>query len=136
MSFMNFSKLGVLRSITIKIFLISLFFGCKENILSKNELTFSDCKVFIDGELFTGGFEIFQSNKYILSEVKMGILKSEKTFMNEKLLTEKSFDSCNKGYQIIFNPNGKLNSEGHFFENKRIGLWKYHIKDSMYTIQY
>ena len=136
MSFMNFLKAGVLRFITIKVFFISLFFGCKENIVSKNELTFSNCKVFIEGELFTGEFEIFQSNKYILSEVKMGILKSEKTFMNEKLLTEKSFDSCNKGYQIIFNPNGKLNSEGYFLENKRIGLWKYHVKDSMYTIQY
>ena len=79
---------------------------------------------------------MFQSNKYILSKVKKGILKSEKTFMNEKLLTEKSFDSCNKGYQIIFNPDGKLNSEGYFLENNRIGLWKYYIKDSMYTIQY
>ena len=56
--------------------------------------------------------------------------------MNEKLLTEKSFDSCDKGYQKIFNPDGKLNSEGYFLENKRIGLWKYYIKDSMYTIQY
>ena len=55
--------------------------------------------------------------------------------MNERLLTEKSFDSCNKGYQIIFNPDGKLNSEGYFLENKRIGLWKYYIKDSMYAYQ-
>ena len=37
MSFMNFSKVGVLRFITIKVFFISLFFGCKENIVSKNE---------------------------------------------------------------------------------------------------
>ena len=136
MSFMNFLKAGVLRFITIKVFFISLFFGCKENIVSKKELTFSNCKVFIEGELFTGEFEIFQSNKYILSKVKMGILKSEKTFMNEKLLTEKSFDSCNKGYQIIFNPDGKLNSEGYFLANKRIGNWKYYFKDSVYTIQY
>lgn len=133
---MNFSKVEVLRFIIIKIFFISFFFGCKKIIESKNKLTFSDCKVFIDGELFTGEFEIYQSNKYILSKVKKGVLKSEKTFMNEKLLTEKSFDSCNKGYQIIFNPDGKLNSEGYFLENNRIGLWKYYIKDSMYTIQY
>tara|TARA_B100000963_G_C22449893_1_gene590590 strand:- start:282 stop:722 length:441 start_codon:yes stop_codon:yes gene_type:complete len=135
-SFMNFSKVGVLRFITIKIFFVLLFFGCKEFTVSKNELTFSNCKVFIEGELFSGEFEMFQSNKYILSKVKKGILKSEKTFMNEKLLTEKSFDSCNKGYQIIFNPNGKLNSEGYFLENKRVGLWKYYIKDSMYVIKY
>tara|TARA_B100000575_G_scaffold151973_1_gene121283 strand:+ start:6408 stop:6809 length:402 start_codon:yes stop_codon:yes gene_type:complete len=133
---MNFSKVGVLRFITIKIFFVLLFFGCKEFTVSKNELTFSNCKVFIEGELFSGEFEMFQSNKYILSKVKKGILKSEKTFMNEKLLTEKSFDSCNKGYQIIFNPNGKLNSEGYFLENKRVGLWKYYIKDSMYVIKY
>ena len=133
---MNFSKVGVLQSITIKIFLISLFFGCKEFTLSKNELTFSNCMVFFEGGLFSGEFEMFQSNKYILSKVKKGILKSEKTFMNEKLLTEKSFDSCNKGYQIIFNPDGKLNSEGYFLANKRIGNWKYYFKDSVYTIQY
>ena len=133
---MNFSKVGVLRSITIKIFLVSLFFGCKENIVSKNKLTFSDCKIFLEGELFNGEFEMFQSNKYILSEVKKGILKSEITFMNERLLTEKSFDSCNKGYQMIFNPDGKLNSEGYFLENNRKGPWKYYIKDSMYVIKY
>ena len=133
---MNFSKVGVLRSITINIFLISLFFGFKEFTVSKNELTFNDCKVFFEGNLFSGEFEVFQSNKYVLSKVKKGVLKSEKTFMNEKLLTKKSFDSCNRGYQIIFNPDGKLNSEGYFLENKRIGLWKYYIKDSMYVIKY
>ena len=133
---MSFSKVEVLRSITIKIFFISIFFGCNEFTVNKNELTFSNCKVFFEGDLFSGEFEMFKSNKYILSEVKKGILKREKTFMNEKLLTEKSFDSCNKGYQIIFNPNGKLNSEGYFLENRRIGLWKYYFKDSMFTIQY
>ena len=133
---MNFSKVGVLRSITISIFLVSLFCGCKEFTVSKNKLTFNNCKVFFEGDLFSGEFEVFQSNKYVLSKVKKGILKSEKTFMNEKLLTQKSFDSCNKGYQIIFNHDGKLNSEGYFSENKRIGLWKYYIKDSMYVIKY
>ena len=133
---MNFSKVGVLRSITIKIFLISLFFGCKEFTVSKNELTFNNCKIFFEGDLFSGEFEVFQSNKYVLSKVKKGVLKNEKTFMNEKLLTEKSFDSCNSGYQIIFNPDGKLNSEGYFLANNRIGIWKYYFKDSIYTIQY
>ena len=133
---MNFSKVGVLRSITIKIFLISLFFGCKEFIVSKNELTFNNCKIFFEGDLFSGEFEVFQSNKYVLSKVKKGVLKNEKRFMNEKLLTEKSFDSCNSGYQIIFNPDGKLNSEGYFLANNRIGIWKYYFKDSIYTIQY
>ena len=75
---MNFSKVGVLRFITIKIFLISIFFGCKEFTVRKNELTFSNCKVFIEGELFSGEFEIFQSNKYILSKVKMEYLKKVK----------------------------------------------------------
>ena len=79
---------------------------------------------------------MFQSNKYILSTVKKGILKNEKIFKNERLLTERSFDSCNTGYQTIFNPDGKLNCEGYFLENKRIGLWKFYIKDSMYTIKY
>ena len=133
---MNFSKVGVLRSITIKIFLISLFFGCKEFTVSKNELTFNNCKIFFEGDFFSGEFEVFQSNKYVLSKVKKGVLKSEKTFMNEKLLTEKSFDSCNSGYQIIFNPDGKLNSEGYFLANNRIGIWKYYIKDSIYVIKY
>ena len=133
---MNFSKVGVLRSITINIFLVSLFFGCREFTVSKNELTFNDCKVFFEGNLFSGEFEVFQSNKYVLSKVKKGVLKSEKTFMNEKLLTQKTFDSCNKGYQIIFNPDGKLNSEGYFLANNRIGIWKYYFKDSIYTIQY
>ena len=133
---MNFSKVGVLRSITIKIFLISLFLGCKDFTVSKNELTFNNCKIFFEGDLFSGKFEVFQSNKYVLSKVKKGVLKSEKTFMNEKLLTEKSFDSCNSGYQIIFNPDGKLNSEGYFVANNRIGIWKYYFKDSIYTIQY
>ena len=87
---MNFSKVGVLRSITIKIFLISLFFGCKEFIVSKNELTFNNCKIFFEGDLFSGEFEVFQSNKYVLSKVKKGVLKSEKMFMNEKLLTKNS----------------------------------------------
>ena len=133
---MNFSKVGVLRSITISIFLVSLFCGCKEFTVSKNKLTFNNCKVFFEGDLFSGEFEVFQSNKYVLSKVKKGVLKSEKTFMNEKLLTEKSFDSCNSGYQIIFNPDGKLNSEGYFLANNRIGIWKYYFKDSIYTIQY
>ena len=133
---MNFSKVGVLRFITIKIFLVLLFFGCKKFTVRKNELNFSNCKVFFEGEIFSGEFEMFQSNKYILSKVKKGILKSEKTFMNDKLLTEKSFDSCNTGYQIIFNPDGKLNCEGRFLVNKRIGIWKYYLKDSMYVIKY
>ena len=73
---MNFSKVGVLRFITIKIFLISLFFGCKGFTISKNELTFNNCKVYFEGALFSGEFELFQSNKYVLSKVKKGILKS------------------------------------------------------------
>ena len=127
--------MGVLRFTIINFFFITLYFGCKE-IANKKELTFSNCKVFIEGDLFSGEFEMFQSNKYILSTVKKGILKKEKIFKNERLLTEKSFDSCNTGYQIIFNPDGKLNCEGRFLINKRIGIWKYYLKDSMYTIQY
>ena len=127
--------MGVLRFTIINFFFITLYFGCKE-IANKKELTFSNCKVFIEGDLFSGEFEMFQSNKYILSKVKKGILKKEEIFKNERLLTEKSFDSCNTGYQIIFNPDGKLNCEGRFLVNKRIGIWKYYLKDSMYTIQY
>ena len=127
--------MGVLRFTIINFFFITLYFGCKE-IANKKELTFSNCKVFIEGDLFSGEFEMFQSNKYILSIVKKVILKKEKIFKNERLLTEKSFDSCNTGYQIIFNPDGKLNCEGRFLVNKRIGIWKYYLKDSMYTIQY
>tara|TARA_Y200000002_G_scaffold162871_1_gene134471 strand:+ start:803 stop:1117 length:315 start_codon:yes stop_codon:yes gene_type:complete len=104
--------------------------------VNKSELTFNNCKVYFKGKEFTGEFEISQADKYILTEVNKGLLKKEKTFKNNNLLMEKSFDSCNKGYQIIFNPNGKLNSEGYFLENNRIGSWKYHIKDSMYTIKY
>ena len=135
MSFSNILIVGVLRFTIINFFSIILFFGCKK-IVKKNELTFSNCKVFIKGNLFSGEFERFQSNKYILSKVKNGVLKSEKTYKNKRLLTEKSFDSCDRGYQIIFNLDGKLNSEGHFFDNKRIGIWKYYFKDSIYNIGY
>ena len=132
---MNILKVEVLRFTIINLFYILFFFGCKK-IVNKSELTFNNCKVYFKGKEFTGEFEISQADKYILTEVNKGLLKKEKTFKNNNLLMEKSFDSCNKGYQIIFNPDGKLNSEGYFLENNRIGSWKYHIKDSMYTIKY
>ena len=104
--------------------------------MNKSELTFNNCTVYIQGKEFTGEFEILQADKYVLTQVNKGAIKKEKTFKNKTLLMEKTFDSCNKGYQIIFNSNGKLNSEGSFFDNRRIGVWKNYFKDSIYTIEY
>ena len=124
-----------LRFTIINLIFILLFFGCKK-IVNKSELTFNNCKVYIQGKEFTGVFEILQADKYVLTQVNKGAIKKEKTFKNKPLLMEKTFDSCNKGYQIIFNSNGKLNSEGSFFDNRRIGVWKNYFKDSIYTIEY
>ena len=128
-------KVVVSRHIIIKLIFISILLSCAK-INSKSELIFKDCKVYINGKFFSGKFEFYKGDKYILSNVRKGILKIEKTFKNNTLLMEKSYDDCENGFQRIYDAQGKLYSEGSFSSNKRIGIWKNYIRDSVYFIKY
>ena len=99
-------------------------------------MVFIDCIVYNKGKLFSGTFELNQGDKDIISYVEKGFLKTQKTYKNQVLIMEKKFSDCTNGYQKVFDINGKIKSEGLFYNNKRKGLWKNYSKDSLYFIKY
>ena len=125
----------VRRYIIINIFLCYFTFGCN-NIIPMGQLVFKNCKVYLNEELFTGKYEVFRGDKYILSKAIKGVLKNEKTFKNKILLMEKKFSSCGSGMQKNYDLKGNKVSEGLFENRKRVGRWKYFVNDSVYFLKY
>ena len=123
------------QSIIIKIIFLFLIQSCTR-IVPINQLTFKDCKVFFNNQLFSGNYELKQDKKYILSKVVEGKLLAEKTYVNELLRMEKKYDSCGSGIQKTFDLKGKKISEGRFMSNRRVGDWKYFISDSVYFVKF
>ena len=131
----NILKVGVKQSIIIKIIFLFLIQSCTR-IVPINQLTFKDCKVFFNNQLFSGNYELKQDKKYILSKVVEGKLLAEKTYVNELLRMEKKYDSCGSGIQKTFDLKGKKISEGRFMSNRRVGDWKYFISDSVHFVKF
>ena len=125
----------VRQYIIINIFLLLFFQACTK-IVPMNKLTFKDCKAFLNDELFSGKYELVRGDKYILGKVSKGILNDEKTFNKNIILMEKKYNSCDSGFQKVFDTKGDIISEGMFSSNKRVGNWKYYTKDSIYLIKY
>ena len=126
----------VQRYIIINIFIIVIFYKLAKKIVPMNKLTFKDCKAYLNNKLFSGKYELVRGDKYILGKVSKGILNDEKTFNKNILLMEKKYNSCDSGFQKVFDTKGDIISEGMFSSNKRVGNWKYFTKDSIYLIKY
>ena len=132
----NISKVEAVRHLFTKFLFVFIIVGCNK-IKSKSELIFKDCKVLIPKKMpFSGKFEHFKGDKYIITRVRNGTVLNEKKFRGEILLMEKEFNGCKKGFQKIFDKNGKLIIEGSFLSNKKICLWKIYSEDSIYNIKY
>jgi len=121
--------------IIINFFLLLFLIACTK-IIPMKELVFKDCEIYFNNKLFTGKYELFKGDKYILSISKEGEIKIQKTFKNDILLMEKKYDSCDSGIQKVYDSKGNKISEGKFIKGKRVGNWKYFIKDSIYFIKY
>ena len=121
--------------IIINFFLLLFLIACKK-IIPMKELVFKDCEIYFNNKLFTGKYELFKGDKYILSISKEGEIKIQKTFKNDILLMEKKYDSCDSGIQKVYDSKGNKISEGKFMMGKRVGNWKYFMKDSIYFIKY
>ena len=131
----NFLKVGELRFIIINIFSFCFIIACNK-IVSKSQLLFKDCKIYANKEIFTGKYEFYRGDNYVLSYVVKGELKNEKTYKNDILLMEKIYYDCNNGYQKDYDLVGNKISEGSFVLNKRVGEWKYFTNDSIYFVKY
>ena len=125
----------VRQYIIINIFLVLLIQSCTK-IVPKSQLVFKNCEIYWNKNLFTGKYELNKGEKYIISKVYKGKIKNEKTFSNNILLMEKIYEGCYFGIQKNYNSKGKQISEGSFQSNKRVGIWKYFTKDSVYSITY
>ncbi len=132
---MNILKVGELRSIIISICLFIFIIGCNETVL-KSELIIINCKFSLDDHLFSGKYKLQRGERLFIGVVKNGKLKKEELFLNNTLIMKKKFSNCEDGYQTIYNRDGKIVSEGSFTSNKRKGLWKNYLKDSIYFVEY
>lgn len=131
----SFLRVVVQRHIIINFLLLSFLQACIK-IVPMSELTFKDCKAYLNNKPFSGKYELVRGDKYILGKVSKGILNDEKTFNKNILLMEKKYNSCDSGFQKVFDTKGDIISEGMFSSNKRVGNWKYYTKDSIYLIKY
>ena len=131
----NFLRVVVQRH-TIINFLLLFFLQACVKIVPMSELTFKDCKAYLNNKLFSGKYELVRGDKYILGKVSMEILNNEKTFNKNILIMERKYNSCDSGFQKVFDLNGNKISEGIFSLNKRVGEWKYFTNDSTYFIKY
>lgn len=125
----------VKQSIIIKIIFLFLIQSCTR-IVPINQLTFNNCRVFLNDRLFSGNYELKKDKKYILSKVVEGKLIAEKIYVDELLRMEKKYDSCGSGTQKTFDLKGKIISEGRFQSNRKVGDWKYFISDSIYYVKF
>lgn len=132
---MNILKVEELRNIIISLFIFIFIIGCDETVL-KSQLVIIDCVFFLDDQLYSGKYTLQKGDILTIGVVKKGVLKKEDFFLNNNLIMRKKKSSCDEGYQTNFKDNGEIISEGFFLSNKRTGLWKNYLKDSMYFVKY
>ena len=132
---MNILKVEELRSIIISLFLFIFIIGCNETVL-KSELVIINCNFFLDDQLYSGKYKLQKGDRLTIGVVKKGVLKKEDFFLNNNLIMRKKISNCDEGYQTNFKENGEIISEGFFLSNKRTGLWKNYLKDSVYFVEY
>ena len=134
---MSFLKVVGLRFTVFSILLSLVFIGCS-NSVSIEKLVFNKCKVLLEGKLYSGEYQKNNlNNNLIIGIVKNGFLIETREYISEKKLARlRKFSSCDKGVEKIYSADGKLYCEGEFNNYKRVGLWRYYSRDSVYEIKY
>ena len=134
---MSFLKVVGLRFTVFSILLSLVFIGCS-NSVSIEKLVFNKCKVLLDGKLYSGEYQKnILNNNLIIGIVENGFLIETREYISGKKLAKlRKFTSCDNGVEKIYSANGKLSWEGEFNNNKRVGLWRFYSKDSIYEINY
>ena len=134
---MNFLKVVGLRFTVFSILLSSVFIGCS-NSVSIEKLVFDKCKVLLDGKLYSGEYQKNNlNNNLIIGIVENGFLiETENTFPKENLEDIREYSACGAGLEKIYSADGKLSWEGKFKNQRRVGLWRFYSKDSIYDINY
>ena len=134
---MSFLKVAGLRYTVFSILFTFMFFSCS-NSVSIQKLVFNKCEVLLDGKLYSGKYQKNNLNtNLIIGIVKNGLLTETREYISEgELARLRKFSSCDKGVEKIYSSDGKLSWEGEFNNNKRVGLWKFYSKDSIYEINY
>ena len=134
---MNFLKAVGLRFTVFSILLSSVFIGCS-NSVSIKKLVFNQCQILLDGKLYSGEYQKNNlNNNLIIGIVKNGLLIETREYVSERKLARlRIFSSCEKGVEKIYSADGKLYCEGEFNNYKRVGLWRYYSRDSVYEIKY
>ena len=134
---MSFLKVVGLRFTVFSILLSSVFIGCS-NSVSIEKLVFNKCKVLLNGKSYSGEYQKNNLNSnLIIGIVKNGFLIETREYISERKLARlRIFSSCEKGVEKIYSADGKLYCEGEFNKYKRVGLWTYFSKDSVYEIKY
>ena len=134
---MNFLKVVELRFTVFSILFTCMFYGCS-NSVNIERLVFNKCDVLLDGKLYSGKYQKNNLNtNLIIGVVENGFLIETREYISEgELARLKKFSSCGKGIEKIYSSDGKLSWEGEFNNLKRVGLWKFYSKDSIYEINY
>ena len=134
---MSFLKVAGLRYTVFSILFTFMFFSCS-NSVSIEKLVFNKCKVLLDGKLYSGEYQKNNlNNNVIIGIVKNGFLIETREYISQKKLARlRKFSSCDKGVEKIYSADGKLSWEGEFNNNKRVVLWRFYSKDSIYEINY
>ena len=134
---MSFLKVAGLRYTVFSILFTFMFFSCS-NSVSIEKLVFNKRKVLLDGKLYSGEYQKNNlNNNLIIGIVKNGFLVESREYVSERKLGKlRKFSSCDKGVEKIYSTDGKLSWEGEFINNKRVGLWRFYSKDSIYEINY
>ena len=134
---MSFLKVVGLRFTVFSILLSLVFIGCS-NSVSIEKLVFNKCKVLLEGKLYSGEYQKnILNNNLIIGIVENGFLIETREYISGKKLAKlRKFTSCDNGVEKIYSANGKLSWEGEFNNKKRVGLWRFYSKDSIYEINY
>ena len=134
---MNFLKVVELRFTVFSILFTCMFYGCS-NSVNIERLVFNKCDVLLDGKLYSGKYQKNNLNtNLIIGIVENGLLTETREYISEgELARLRKFSSCDKGVEKIYSSDGKLSWEGEFNNLKRVGLWKFYSKDSIYEINY
>jgi antitoxin component YwqK of YwqJK toxin-antitoxin module len=92
----------------------------------------------LDGKLYSGEYQKNNlNNNLIIGIVKNGLLIETREYVSERKLARlRIFSSCEKGVEKIYSADGKLYCEGEFNNYKRVGIWRYYSRDSVYEIKY
>ena len=134
---MNFLKVVGLQYTVFSILFTCMFYGCS-NSVNIERLVFNKCDVLLDGKLYSGKYQKKNLNtNLIIGVVENGFLIETREYISKgKLGRLKKFSSCGKGIEKIYSSDGKLSWEGEFNNLKRVGLWRFYSKDSIYEINY